>query len=175
VKLLLVRHGPAADRRAWGAQGKDDRKRPLTAEGTERTRMAAGGLAHLVDPPDVIASSPYVRALETARIVAAALGGSLAGTEPERVDALAHDAAPGDLAPWLGQRSGESLVVAVGHEPQLGRLASWLLTGEDRSILELRKAGACLLDLGDAPRPGSARLLWLLAPSQLRRLARRGR
>lgn len=190
MKLLLVRHGPAADRRAWGAQGKDDRKRPLTEEGVERTRKAATGLARLVDGPDVVASSPYVRAMETARIVAEALGesggegrreagrgrGAVGGArEPERVDALAHDADPRDLLPWLEQRSGASLVVAVGHEPQLGRLATWLLSGADRPFLGLRKAGACLLDLGDDPQPGRARLLWLVEPSQLRRLARGGR
>ncbi|HET8733906.1 MAG TPA: hypothetical protein VFM45_09060, partial [Anaeromyxobacteraceae bacterium] len=95
--------------------------------------------------------------------------------EPQRVEALAHDADPRDLLPWLEQRSGASLVVAVGHEPQLGRLATWLLSGADRPFLGLRKAGACLLDLGDDPKPGTARLLWLVEPSQLRRVARSGR
>ncbi len=179
MRLLLVRHGPAVDRRAWGAQGKDDRKRPLTEEGVERTRKAATGLARLVDAPDVVASSPYVRAIETARIVAEALGeggGDEDGArEPERVEALAHDADPRDLLPWLEKRSGASLVVAVGHEPQLGRLATWLLSGAARPFLGLRKAGACLLDLGDDPKPGTARLLWLVEPSQLRRVARSGR
>ena len=60
----------------------------------------------------------------------------------------------------------------VGHEPQLGRLAGWLLARADDPFLELKKAGACLLDLGERPRAGSARLLWMLAPAQLRRLGR---
>lgn len=178
MKLLLVRHGPAVDRRAWGARGRDDRRRPLTGAGAARTREAAAGLARLVDPPDVVASSPYVRALETARIVSDAFAAGRARREPITpsgpgvVEALAHDADPRALRPWLVRRVDQPLVALVGHEPQLSRLASWLLTGDPRSILQIKKAGACLLDLGDEPHPGSARLLWLLAPSALRRLGR---
>jgi phosphohistidine phosphatase len=91
---------------------------------------------------------------------------------PEELRAIAPSAAPAEVLPWLQARAGLDLVALVGHEPQLGRLASWLLARSAVPFLELKKAGACLLDLGDRPRAGSARLVWLLAPAQLRRLGR---
>jgi len=91
---------------------------------------------------------------------------------PEELHAIAPHAAPAEALPWLEARSGLDLVALVGHEPHLGTLASWLLAGSAAPFLTLKKAGACLLDLGARPRAGSARLAWMLAPAQLRRLGR---
>ena len=168
MKILLVRHGPAADRAAWGRLGKEDFLRPLTPEGRARTRAAAQGLLRLVDPPDALATSPFARAAQTADLVAHAFGVEA----PEELQAIAPAAAPAEVLPWLQARAGLDLVALVGHEPQLGGLASWLLARSEVPFLELKKAGACLLDLGDRPRAGSARLVWLLLPAQLRRLGR---
>jgi phosphohistidine phosphatase len=63
-------------------------------------------------------------------------------------------------------------VALVGHEPHLGKLASWLLARTSTPFLQLKKGGACLLDLGARPRAGEARMVWLLTPAQLRRLGR---
>jgi phosphohistidine phosphatase len=59
----------------------------------------------------------------------------------------------------------------VGHEPHLGMLVTWLLTGVEESHVDLKKGAACLLEVEGAPGPGSARLCWSIAPSQLRDLA----
>jgi phosphohistidine phosphatase len=91
---------------------------------------------------------------------------------PEELHAIAPDAEPAEVLPWLETRAALDLVVLVGHEPHLGSLASWLLARSPAPFLELKKAGACLLDLGDRPRAGAARLAWMLAPAQLRRLGR---
>jgi phosphohistidine phosphatase len=124
-------------------------------------------------PPDLVASSPFTRALDTARIVAGAFGiADGAGWEPEVLQCLVPDGEPAELLPWLSARSGTELVLLAGHEPQLGRLACFLLAPPGGSFLQLKKAGACLLELEDEPRPGCARLLWLLPPAQLRRLGR---
>ncbi len=175
MRLLLVRHGPAADRRAWGAAGKDDALRPLTEEGEERTRRAFRGLARLLDGPYRVVTSPHVRAVRTAELLGAVLG---AGT-PGRVPGLAPGGEPGRLLRWLEGREDEEGLALVGHEPLLGALGSLLLAGPavgergpSRPFLQLRKAGACLLETGDPPRAGEARLAWLLAPGQLRRLGR---
>jgi phosphohistidine phosphatase len=164
----LFRHGPAGDRVAWRALGKEDFLRPLTADGRARTRAAAKGLRRIVDPPGAIATSPFARAAQTADILARAFGVEA----PEELGAIVPDAAPSDVLPWLESRSRLDLVALVGHEPQLGGLASWLLARSQAPFLELRKAGACLIDLGPRPRPGAARLVWMLAPVQLRRLGR---
>ncbi len=168
MKLLLFRHGPAADRVAWRATGKEDFLRPLTPDGRARTRASAKGLHRVVDSPAAIATSPFARATQTADVLARVFGAEA----PEELRALAPDAEPAELLPWLMPRASLDLVALVGHEPHLGRLASWLLTRSEGSFLEFKKGGACLLDLGDRPRPGGARLLWMLAPAQLRRLGR---
>jgi len=168
MKLLLLRHGPAGDRVRWRELGKEDFLRPLTAEGRARTRAAVKGLARLVGPPAAIATSPYARAAQTADLLARAFGVEA----PEELDAITPGAPPAAVLPWLAARARLDLVGLVGHEPQLGRLASWLLAGPEAPFLELKKAGACLLDLGGRPRAGSAHLLWMLAPAQLRRLGR---
>jgi phosphohistidine phosphatase len=49
-------------------------------------------------------------------------------------------------------------------------LIGWFTTGEARSTVELKKGGACLLEITGTPQPGSAVLLWLLTPKQLRLL-----
>ena len=168
MRLLLVRHGPAEDRVAWRALGKDDASRPLTADGRERTSAAMKGLSRLVDPPVVIATSPFVRAVETARELARAFR---SGT-PEELPAIAPVGPPVGVVSWLATRGDVDLVALVGHEPQLGRLACWLLARVEEPFLGLKKGGACLLDLGERPRAGGARLVWLLAPAELRRLGR---
>jgi phosphohistidine phosphatase len=48
---------------------------------------------------------------------------------------------------------------------------SWLVAGADDSFLDLKKGGACLLELDGKPGPGSATLRWLMAPKHLRALA----
>jgi phosphohistidine phosphatase len=168
MMLLLVRHGPAGDRAAWRALGKEDFLRPLTAEGRVRTRAAARGLARVSASPQALATSPLVRAVQTADHVARSFEVEAA----EELHAILPDAAPSAVMPWLTARRGLDLVALVGHEPHLGRLATWLLARSRTPFLELKKGGACLLDLGSRPRAGGARLVWMLAPAQLRRLGR---
>jgi phosphohistidine phosphatase len=168
VRLLLVRHGPAEDRAAWRDAGKEDFLRPLTPDGRVRTRSAAKGLRRLVDPPGAIATSPFARAAQTADILARTFGVEA----PEDLHAIVPGSPPSSALPWIEARHRLDLVAMVGHEPHLGHLASWMLARSDEPFLELRKGGACLLDLGTRPRPGEARLLWMVVPGQLRRLGR---
>jgi phosphohistidine phosphatase SixA len=59
----------------------------------------------------------------------------------------------------------------VGHEPALGDVASWLLTGRKGGFLEMKKGGAALIDFGRRVAPGRGRLLWSIPPRGLARLA----
>lgn len=168
MRLLLVRHGPAGDREAWAAAGRDDALRPLTADGRRKVREAARGLGRLLDPPAALATSPLVRARDTAALLARELGLPPAA----EMATLAPGRHPRALLRWLDARRQAELLAVVGHEPSLGTLAGWLVTGRAAAILELKKGGACLLDLGDRPRPGGARLAWVATPAMLRALGR---
>ncbi len=166
MKLLVIRHAIAEKREEFAFTGRPDSERPLTKEGRERMRRAAAGLASVAGRVDVLASSPWTRARETAEIVAGALG----GIDIAPVEELTAEHAPDDLLPWLREQAADSTVAVVGHEPHLGFLVGWLLTGRHESFVELKKGAACMLEFDDPPAPGNATLLWALAPSHLRAL-----
>src|SRR5688500_1782101 len=97
MKLLIIRHARAEDADAFAQSGKHDDLRPLTADGIARMRVGAAGLRGIVEAIDVLASSPLVRARQTADIIAEEFGG-IAVTE---IDALRSEAHPRELAEWL--------------------------------------------------------------------------
>lgn len=175
MRLLLVRHAIAAERAAWALRGRDERERPLTDTGKARFRRVAAGLQREVASLERIASSPLKRCLQTAELLAA-----LYGKRPVSVlEALAPGGTAAALAAgvsdWMARETigaGAATFALVGHEPDLSTFAAWLLTGQERPLFDLRKGGACLLDLPGAPAPGTARLVWLLEPRQARRIAR---
>ncbi len=168
MQLLVIRHGIAQDKDAFAATGKPDDLRPLTDEGRRKMRECAAGLRALVPSLDTIAASPLVRAQETARIVAEVYGIGTVDT----TNALRPDSANTLFVSWLAAQNHDRTVAVVGHEPHLGILVTWLMTGIGESRLALKKGGACLLEFDAAPQRGHARLLWSLAPGQLRKLAR---
>lgn len=168
MQLLVIRHAIADDREDFAATGKDDSERPLTRIGKRRMRRNARGLRRVAPVIGKIASSPYARAMETARIVADTLG---VQEEVVTVDALTPDHVSEALLPFLSTLPPDATVAIVGHEPHLGRLVTWLMTGSSESHVMFKKGGAALLDLGVRPAAGSAILQWLLTPGQLRSIA----
>jgi phosphohistidine phosphatase len=166
VKLLIVRHGPAGKREEWEAEGRDDHLRPLTAKGKKEVRRAAAGLVRLLPTLNVVATSPWTRAAETAEIIAEEYGRRM-----EKVEQLTADHKPEDLMPWLQQQQDKQSVAVVGHEPQLGLLVGYLLSGKSVSFVNLKKGGACLLEITNNPSPGGWVLQWLLTDRELRRVA----
>lgn len=167
IELLVVRHAIAEDREEFAATGQSDDLRPLTKRGRGRMEDAARGLASLTERPDVIATSPYTRAAETAAIVAAAFG----GPEPVSEKLLTGEGTDDVLASWLRDKAGgaDAKVAIVGHEPQLSGFVSYLL-GARGNVVDLKKGAACLLQVDPSVKQGSAVLVWALAPGQLRRL-----
>jgi phosphohistidine phosphatase len=174
MKLLVIRHGRAGTAAAFAASGhNNDDLRPLTVDGRKRMRQAAKGLQSVCPKLDVLGTSPLVRAIETAQLVARAYGKDLSPTE---VPALAPGSSRDELLAWLRAQDraggGDRTIGIVGHEPDLGLLVGWLLCGDDAVSIDLKKGAACLLDVPDDLAPGAANLTWLLPSRLLRRLAR---
>jgi phosphohistidine phosphatase len=165
VNLLIVRHGPAGDREEWEKTGKDDSLRPLTPKGKKAVRKAAAGLVRLVPSLDFIATSPWIRAAQTAELV-----NKEYGVDVVEVEELTADHRPEELTSWLGQQRDREVVALVGHEPHLSQLVGYLLTGRSDSIVDLKKGGACLLELVDPSKAGTGCLEWLMTDRELRRL-----
>ena len=168
MQLLVIRHAIAEDRERFAASGRDDSERPLTTEGRQKMRRGATGLRRMVARIDVLASSPYVRAMQTARLVASSyrLG------DVETLDALVPDAAFDALLAWLEPLAEVDVVAVVGHEPHLSAVVTWLISGRDDSRVELKKGGAALVAFEARARAGVGVLRWLLTSRQLRGLSR---
>lgn len=173
MNLLVIRHAIAEDKEAFAASGRSDDQRPLTKEGRAKMRRAAEGLRLVCPRVAILASSPLVRARETADIVAPLFRIA----EVEIVEALRPDRPFEELTAWLRRRvppngdDEDATVAVVGHEPYLSGLVTWLMTSRTAPCIELKKGGACLLHFERETAPGQAILRWALAPSQLRRLA----
>ena len=164
MDLLVIRHAIAMDRDEFAETGQPDSERTLTDFGRRRMRKNAAGLRRVVDAPEVIGTSPFVRAAETARIVADAFGIEAI----ETLDVLTPEQHPVDLLPWLSQQPRDATVAVVGHDPHLGSLITWLVGGLASPNVELKKGGACLLQLGDRLEAGTAVMRWLLTPKHMR-------
>jgi phosphohistidine phosphatase len=167
LELYLVRHAVAAER---GPDYPNDAERPLTEDGVERFRRAVAGLRDLGVQLDLVLSSPYVRARETAELLCV-------GVKPRPklvvVEALACGGKPADVIAAAVKHAaagrGASRVALVGHEPDLGELAARLLGAKGR--VEFKKGAVCRIDVDRAMPAGPGTLRWLLTPRVLRGLA----
>ena len=128
VRLFLVRH-------AHADPGEPDELRPLSEQGRVQARALAVRLA--AAEPDVVLSSPLLRARETAAAIARGTGAEL------RVD---ERLSPGATAASLraAVAGAAATVVAVGHQPDCSEIALEL-TGRDPGFAP---AGVAELDLG---------------------------
>ena len=167
MELVLLRHGVAADREEWKG---DDADRPLTADGADRTKEVVRGLRMLKVRPDVIFSSPLLRARQTADI---AQKGLMADAKVELADELDPAAPPDRLIARLADLAGKPVVLCVGHEPHLSTTISAMISGKTAASVEMKKAGACCIRFTDGPKAGAGTLLWLLTPKFLLALADR--
>jgi phosphohistidine phosphatase len=166
MNVLIVRHAIAFKRDP--SQWPDDHLRPLTPDGEKRLRREAKGLSKVVPSIDLVLSSPWARAWQTAEILHKVAG----WPAPVECQALEGHRSPRGVLSVLKQHKDAGVIALVGHEPQTQELASYLLTGDAaRVTIEFKKAGAALLQVDEGVRAGTARLIWALPPRLLRALA----
>ncbi len=147
----------------------NDADRALTAEGMRKTTRVAIGLQTLGVEPDLVLSSPLRRAEETARLVADVLTPN-AGVE--LYPPLAGGFSAEDVVKGLRPHRQVRELLLVGHQPDLGDLASYLLTGSaNLAPLPFKKAGVAAITLGSVPPRSTGLLEWFLTPGQLRAIA----
>jgi len=160
MELYFLRHATAVDRGT--PRYDDDSQRPLTADGRKQMGRAAKGMKALGLKFDLILSSPYVRAADTAQIVASHLDEEVTFT-----DFLIPDGNPLELIREISD-AGVQRVLLVGHEPDLSGLISILISGGSDAAIELKKGGLCRLTTEKLIFGECATLNWLLTPKQLR-------
>jgi phosphohistidine phosphatase len=170
MKLYLMRHAIAVPR--GSSQFPKDADRPLTLDGREKLRLACQGLKKLKLDWDLIASSPYLRAKQTAAVVAEIFE---MGTFIRECQELAPNSTTPDLMALLSTLPAKQSLLLVGHEPALSLHLSYFLAGHDRCRFKIKKAGIFALEFAGHPKLGQATLLWMLAPSQMMRLGKKRR
>ena len=134
VIIYLLRHGIAEE----GGAGVPDSERALTPEGKKRLREVMKVAARAGVSPSLILSSPYRRAIESARIAAEELGYK---DEVLRTKALIPSASPTDAWQEIRLHRDCSSMLLAGHEPLFGALAAYCsVPRKHRSIL---RKGLC--------------------------------
>jgi phosphohistidine phosphatase len=159
IAIYLVRHGIAAD----PAAGIPDDDRPLTPKGRRRFRGGARAFARLGEVPTFVFTSPLVRAVQTAEILA----GALKADAVEILEPLRSGAPVRALLGELGRRleDGESAAL-VGHDPQMTALVATLggLDARDAARVVFRKGAIVRIDVGALPAAKPSQPRWHLKP-----------
>lgn len=156
MEIYLLRHGIAED----GLAGTKDAERALTPEGKKKLRAVLKRAKQAGVAPELILTSPYVRARQTAEIARAVLapGALIAETR-----ALTPMARPEDAWDEIRIYGDRAQVLCSSHEPLCGALAGYLLRSPALEV-DFKKGALMRVDVESAaPRPRGT-LKWMLCP-----------
>ena len=159
MRLLILRHATAVPS---GSPDLADEDRPLTGRGRKRFKKVARGLAEIMQAPDLLLTSPLLRARQTAKIAGKAW--SLTPTE----EPLLAGGSPEAVLAAVAAHPASSVVALVGHEPDVSRLLSHVVGGAAEHM-PFKKGGAALVELGEGGA-SNGQLIWFLPPRLLRAL-----
>ena len=148
--LILLRHAEAVERAAT------DSARPLTPKGVEQAARVARFLRRGKLQPNVVLSSPAVRAKQTEVLVAEVLD-----REVVLDVALKPGMSPQAACEVIEKWSDAATVLFVGHEPDLSALAAHLLGLSSPEVLRIRKASLTGIELPH-PTAGAGELQFFL-------------
>lgn len=155
MTLFILRHGIAEDVSPSGS----DADRRLTDEGRRKLRQVLAKAKTAGANPELMLTSPYVRARQTAEIAAAELGYSSEPSLSERLFPFSSA-----LETWEEIRGlrGVSSVMLVGHNPHLSELATRLAGGAGGGGVLMKKAALARFDADAAANEPRGWLEWLL-------------
>jgi len=163
MNLFLLRHGLAVDSSKPGF--KKDADRPLTPKGKQRLWRVAEAMEEMELEFEAILTSPFVRAAQTAEIIAEAFE---IGKKLVTSDHLTPNGNPKLLLEQLNQLSPVPKgVLLVGHEPYLSQLIGLLVAGNTNVLIDLKKGALCKLEIETLRCGRCATLAWLLTPKQM--------
>lgn len=162
MNLYIIRHAIAVDE--GSPEYEEDSQRPLTDKGKKKMRQIAKGLRVLGVDFDLILSSPYVRAKETAKILADVFK---IKTDVAFSENLIPMGDPDLLIAEMNEKYSANSVALVGHEPHLTTLIGLLVSDNAGMDMTLKKGGVCRLSTDDLHHTRKATLEWLLTPGIL--------
>jgi phosphohistidine phosphatase len=163
MNLYIVRHGIAIDRE--DPKCPPDPDRYLTDEGVDKTRQVAKGVVALGVTPDLLISSPYLRAMQTAEIFAQTL--DYPKPKIRRTDLLLPGSDANLFYKELSKDKHSASIFCFGHAPQLDDLIAAGI-GSKHHVTALKKAGVAFIALKRISPP-SGELVWVATPKLLRK------
>ncbi|HVP94805.1 MAG TPA: phosphohistidine phosphatase SixA [Methanoregulaceae archaeon] len=161
MDVYILRHGKAGQH----VPGENDSLRALTEKGREEIKGISEWMVSREIFFDIIATSPLLRATETAKIVAEGLGQE---KNLETWSSLTIGGDPGTICRRIADKSEESSLLLVGHEPALSSLISLIISGDTGAGILLAKGG--LARIRNVTNNGvgvRGELHWLLTPKQI--------
>jgi phosphohistidine phosphatase len=161
MQIYILRHAIAVPR---GTPGYPNDDRPLTEEGIAKMTEGARGIKLVCGGFDLIVTSPLIRAHDTAKIAAEAVGYD---KDIIVTNYLLPGAPQRNLFSLLEKYRDTEKILLAGHEPHLGYLASSLL-GINESVVEFKKGGLCRIDVDDFSLKHPGKIVYLLQPKELR-------
>ncbi len=164
MNLYLLRHAIAEE----PAENQPDNERGLTPKGRQKCQRALHGLASLELKVDLILTSPYLRAQQTAELAAEAF--SISKKEIVVSEHLAPLSFADRLIEQINDLSPAGNILGVGHEPYLSQLISTLTVGEPGLYITMKKSGICKLSVEKLAYGRCATLEWLLTPAQMNKM-----
>lgn len=156
--LFILRHAEAED----AAPGQSDASRRLTGKGRKQAERVGRFIRGLKEQPEAVLTSPLVRAVETARIVADEAKLNDPVIEPFLACGMTPETAREGLHPWRQSPA----VLITGHQPDLGALANWLLGVSEGPGVQMKKGALCILEVSRFT-PGGAALRFHAPPAML--------
>src|SRR6267378_1137008 len=139
IRVYLIRHGIAAD----PVPEVPDESRPLTAKGRRRFRRAAREFGQMVEPIDHVFTSPLVRAVQTAEILARALKQDEVGV----LEKLCPGVPVSKLfAAVVARVKDDEAVALVGHDPQMSLLVDALPPGKSEPRWNLKPRSRAIVE-----------------------------
>lgn len=162
MNLYVIRHAIAVDEGT--SEYESDSERPLTDKGRKKMRQIAKSLRNLGVEFDLILSSPYVRARETAEILADVFKMKKKLHFSDNLIPLGN---PELLITEVNEKYPVNSLAVVGHEPHLSTLMGLLVAENAKIDVTLKKGGVCYLSADDLHQEHRATLEWLLTPGIL--------
>jgi phosphohistidine phosphatase len=161
MDLYIIRHAWAGH--AGDPQWPDDAQRPLSEEGKQRFAQVVARLVERGFAPEIVATSPLLRCLQTAQVVSDGVPGSL---QVVPLDELRPGSNLEGLLAWTARHSRRQQVAWVGHAPDVDRLAAALI-GEPAAAVHFAKGGVAAIRFEDRPQIGQGELRWLITAKVL--------
>jgi phosphohistidine phosphatase len=156
MELYILRHGIAEDEKP----GQRDSERALTDEGRRKLREVLRVAERAGLNPDLMISSPYLRAVQTAEVAKDILRykGTLSQTP-----ALIPSSEPATVWQEVRTHRDASSIILVGHEPLLSQVVGYML-GAPALQVDLKKAAIVRIDLESFGAHPRGVLKWMLTP-----------